>query len=244
LGTEISVVYNNLPGASRFITDWGVSYLVRSGGRKILFDTGGNPVILRENLRRLGADPEEIDAVVLSHYHLDHIGGLGAVFKPGLKIFLLPLFPEGFKERLRSEGAVVIEADRPRPVAGEIWTTGEIKGYIPEQSLIIKTDRGAVVLIGCSHPGVEKICRRARQAIGGKIYLVSGGFHLGGSSREEIKNIIQGLKSIGVEKIAPNHCTGSLALRMFMEAWGDDFIHLGVGETVNIDDIENREIKE
>lgn len=234
MGTEITVVYNNLPGASSFITDWGVSYLVRSEGENVLFDTGGSAAILRENLRRRGINTDEIDAVVLSHYHLDHCGGLGAVFKPGLKIFLLPLFPAGFKERLRAEGAVVVEADQPQPVAESIWTTGEIKGYISEQALIIKTARGLVILTGCSHPGVEKICRRAREAIPGKIYLVSGGFHLSGSSREEIKRIIGGLKSFGVEKIAPNHCTGSMAVRMFMEAWGDNFIHLGVGETVNI----------
>lgn len=234
-GTEIKVVYNNIPGSPGFESAWGLSYLIRAGKKNILFDTGGDPELLSRNLKRAGVRPDEIDTVVLSHYHMDHYGGLEAVLKPNLPVFLPSSFPPGFKLELRRQGVRVIEVKESVRIAPGVRSTGVLGDYIPEQSLLVKTASGLVIITGCSHPGVENICLRAHNLFPGKIYLVTGGFHLGAASPEKIKEIIQKLKALSVEKVAPNHCTGSIAIRMFKEAWGDNFIHLGVGETYGID---------
>ena len=234
-GAEIKVVYNNIPGSPRFESAWGLSYLIRGGKWNILFDTGGDPDLLTRNLKRAAVGPEEINAVVLSHYHQDHCGGLEAVLKPHLPVFLPYSFPPGFKRGLRNRGIQVVDVKEPVRIAPGVWSTGVLEGHIPEQSLLVKTASGLVVITGCSHPGVENICLRAHSLFPGNIYLVTGGFHLGAASPEKVSRIIKELKVLKVEKVAPNHCTGSMAIRMFKEAWGDNFIHLGVGETCRID---------
>ena len=64
--------------------------------------------------------------------------------------------------------------------------------------------------------------------------MVIGGFHLGGESRGEIGSIIEELKDLGVEKIAPCHCSGDLARSMFKEAFGNNYIEAGVGAVIEI----------
>ena len=233
-GTEIKVIYNNIPGSPGFESAWGLSYLIRAGKKNILFDTGGDPELLTRNLKKAGVRPDEIDTVVRSHYHLDHYGGLEAVLKPNLPVFLPASFPPGFKRELRRKRVRVIEVKDPVRIAPGVWSTGILGDYIPEQSLLVKTASGLVVITGCSHPGVENICLQAHNLFPGKIYLVTGGFHLGAASPEKVKRIIKELKALAVGKVAPNHCTGSTAIRMFKEAWGDNFIHLGVGEELSI----------
>jgi 7,8-dihydropterin-6-yl-methyl-4-(beta-D-ribofuranosyl)aminobenzene 5'-phosphate synthase len=115
-------------------------------------------------------------------------------------------------------------------IADQMRTTGEIGGAIIEQSLIVETDSGLVVVTGCAHPGIIEIVRRAKQY--GDIYLAIGGFHLGGKSADEIETVIKMLKGLGVRKVAPCHCTGDLALRLFKAAFGADFIPAGVGAVI------------
>ena len=61
-----------------------------------------------------------------------------------------------------------------------------------------------------------------------------GGFHLGGRSDAEIRAIIQRLKELGVKKVAPSHCTGDNAMRIFRDEWADDFIEGGLGTFIEV----------
>ena len=72
----IIVTYDNNPYDERLKTAWGFSCLVRFGGKSILFDTGGDSPRLLYNMSQLKIDPKEVDVVVLSHIHGDHVGGL------------------------------------------------------------------------------------------------------------------------------------------------------------------------
>jgi 7,8-dihydropterin-6-yl-methyl-4-(beta-D-ribofuranosyl)aminobenzene 5'-phosphate synthase len=74
-----------------------------------------------------------------------------------------------------------------------------------------------------------------RATLNRKIVLVMGGFHLTGASAGEIRLIIARLKAQGVEKVGPCHCTGDLARRLFREAYGEDFLDVGVGRVLTID---------
>ena len=64
------------------------------------------------------------------------------------------------------------------------------------------------------------------------VALVMGGFHLGNSSRDRIEGIIADLRLLGVRRVAPCHCTGHSARRLFADGFGDDCVLAGVGYTV------------
>ncbi len=97
------------------------------------------------------------------------------------------------------------------------------------------TRQGLIVITGCAHPNVADMAERAQTYLGKKIYLLMGGFHLGGASSNEVKQIIQEFKRIGVVHVAPCHCTGDQAINQFKEAFGDDFISVGVGAVIEIE---------
>jgi len=66
------------------------------------------------------------------------------------------------------------------------------------------------------------------------VYLVLGGFHLGGASQRQVERIIADFRQLGVQKVAPCHCTGDRAMRVFAEKYGEDFIRVGVGCVITI----------
>jgi 7,8-dihydropterin-6-yl-methyl-4-(beta-D-ribofuranosyl)aminobenzene 5'-phosphate synthase len=106
---------------------------------------------------------------------------------------------------------------------------------IPEQALVLEAAPGNVVITGCAHPGIVEIVRRARELHGPEVHMVLGGFHLGWTSESEIRTIIAELRDLGVDKVGPSHCTGDLAIRLFREEYGDDFVELGTGRVVVVD---------
>ncbi len=229
----LTVVYDNNPFDSRLKTAWGFACLVEVNGLKILFDTGGDGEILLDNMLLLGLDAHRVDVVVLSHIHGDHTGGLDALLalNDHLTIYIPRSFPDEFKTRIAGR-ATLIEVSAAQPIASHIWTTGEMGTSPVEQALIVETDKGLVVLSGCAHPGVVEIVKQARAY--GDVYLVIGGFHLSSKSAIEIEAIIADLKRLGVQKLAPCHCTGTEAIELFKAAFGADFIPAGVGAIITI----------
>ena len=113
-------------------------------------------------------------------------------------------------------------------------STGELGTSIKEQSLIIETDLGLVVITGCAHPGIVDIVRLAMELTGQHVYLVLGGFHLGSECKASILEIADEFQRLGVQRVAPCHCTGDLALQVLAEVYGDEFIKNGVGMILDI----------
>lgn len=243
-----AVVYNNIAHNRNFKTSWGNACLIEGDEETILFDTGGDGSILLSNLKELKIDPSNIDVVVLSHIHGDHIGGLWEFLKQNSKVrvYFPHSFPQSFQDRVRSYGAEAISVSKSTEVSKSVYpvteqssygvySTGEMGTSIKEQSLIVKTEKGLAILTGCAHPGIVKIVEESQKLLNERTFLILGGFHLMGYSKKEIQGIIEKLRQLGVEKIAPNHCTGERATEMFRKEWGKDFIDAGCGAIIKID---------
>jgi 7,8-dihydropterin-6-yl-methyl-4-(beta-D-ribofuranosyl)aminobenzene 5'-phosphate synthase len=228
----LTVVYDNRFADPRLGTAWGFACLIESEAMTILFDTGGDGQLLMDNLTALGIDPQAIDVVVLSHIHSDHTGGLDRLLaiNDRLTVYMPRSFPASFKARIHNP---IVEVNEPVTIAEHIRTTGELGTTIVEQALLIETRRGLIVLTGCAHPGIVEIVRAA-QAFGA-VDLVMGGFHLADYSTAEVEDVIAELKRSGVQQAAPSHCTGDQAIEQFRAAFGTDFIPIGAGAALQVE---------
>jgi len=103
---------------------------------------------------------------------------------------------------------------------------------LKELSLAVNTADGVVLVVGCSHPGIERIVEAAT-AINPKIRLVAGGFHLVVAPDEVIAKAVAALKdTFKVENIAPGHCTGEPTFAALKQAYRDRYLYAGVGTTL------------
>lgn len=227
-------IYDNYRHHPDLETGWGFSCLVDTDGRKLLFDTGGEGSILLGNMKKLGIDPKEIDRVVLSHVHADHTGGLDDFLEANsdLTVYLPGSFPDGFKKNVKSTGAEIVEVGDSMTISEKVSTTGELGTSIKEQSLLIKTGKGLVVITGCAHPGIVDIVKHAKKITGEEIYLVLGGFHLLNLSEKQLKEVTKGFRELGVKKAAPCHCSGDKTREVFRQEYGKDFVDNGVGKII------------
>jgi len=101
-----------------------------------------------------------------------------------------------------------------------------------ELSLALNTPDGMVVVVGCSHPGIDKIVDAAAK-INPRIHLVAGGFHLVVSKDEEIDNIVSSLRdTYKVAYVAPGHCTGEPTFAALRKAFGVRYLYAGLGTTL------------
>jgi 7,8-dihydropterin-6-yl-methyl-4-(beta-D-ribofuranosyl)aminobenzene 5'-phosphate synthase len=228
----MTIVYDNNPGPKELTAAWGFACVIRGTEKTILFDTGGDGPILLENMRQLNLDPEKIDIVVLSHIHGDHTGGLSSFLqvRTGVPVYMPVGFPSTFRERVRSLGAYPEEAADSAVICDGVRTTGTLGiGAIEEHGLCVKIREGWVLVTGCAHPGIADMVARAKQITDGPIHLVMGGFHLGPQPRREINALIDRFEELGVVRVAPCHCSGEPARRLFQERFGERCTLAGVG---------------
>ncbi len=239
IGLSLITTYDNYKFNPELKTGWGFSCLIKIEDKNILFDTGGDHLKLLYNMEKLKIDPKKIDMVVLSHIHWDHVGGLAGILEtnPNVDVYLPKSFPPKFKEEIKSYGARVVEVDNATKIFDGVYTTGELGTWIKwikEQSLIVKTEKGLVVVTGCAHPGVVNIVKSAKKLINDKVYLVIGGFHLLAATDLSLRKIIKNFRELGVKKVAPCHCSGNRTRKLFEEEYKKDFIENGVGKIVKI----------
>ena len=176
------------------VADWGFSCLVEAENiPRILFDTGANGSVLLSNMQKLGIDPASIDAVFISHPHFDHIGGLSDFLnvRSDIRVYV-PVSLRGVRGAKE-----VISVSKAQEISEGVFSTGELEDI--EQSMAVKTDRGLVLIVGCSHPRMAHILKAASQF--GNIIGIIGGMH-GFSEFELFKDL---------ELICPAHCTAHKA---------------------------------
>ena len=103
-----------------------------------------------------------------------------------------------------------------------------------ELHLAINTPQGMVIVVGCSHPGLDKIVAAAA-AINPHIHIVAGGFHLVVASDADIEKIVTALHdTFKVEYVAPGHCTGEPAFTALKKAFGDRYLYDGLGTMLEL----------
>lgn len=101
-----------------------------------------------------------------------------------------------------------------------------------EVSLAIRTPQGLAVVVGCSHPGVEKILESAAR-IDSRLYTAIGGFHLVQAPGDEVERVTNLLHdTLKLQRIAPGHCTSEAGFASFARKFGDRFDQMGVGASV------------
>jgi 7,8-dihydropterin-6-yl-methyl-4-(beta-D-ribofuranosyl)aminobenzene 5'-phosphate synthase len=272
LPARVTIVYDAFGKPSVLKRGWGYSALVEYGGKRILFDTGGNLDDFTFNAQALNVDLSRLDFVVLTHRHGDHTSGLHQVLKVNSAVqiytpaetayFDTPVAPSlaslikrrvesapedmhyydgKYPDRIASgspwPGAKFTQIRVPTEVAPGFWlfpTLSETPGTreMNEVSMAIKTSKGLVVMVGCSHPGIEKILEGALK-IDPHFYSVFGGFHLVDIADADVTNMVTRFRDKWkCERVVPGHCTGEFAFSEFSRVFGPKFDHSGVGAVI------------
>jgi len=146
-------------------------------------------------------------------------------------------YPERIASGSPWPGAKFTQVRAPTEVLPGFWlfpTLSETPGTreMNEISMAVKTSRGLVLMVGCSHPGIEKILEAASK-IDSRIYTVFGGFHLVDVSDAEVSGMVGRFRDKWkLERAAPGHCTGEFAFSEFNRVFGPSFDHAGVGSVI------------
>jgi len=166
---------------------------------------------------------------------------------------VLPIGIPMKKELIEIKGTTLRLETEPVELAPGISTTGEVPmetsfeqiepnllikqdgEYVTDSlrddlSLVLDTQEGVVVVLGCCHRGIINTLNRVNKLTGGKkINTVIGGLHLVHADDERIEKTIEALKGFDIEKIGSSHCTGPRATAAIMKEFGEKFFVAGVG---------------
>jgi len=238
-GNSITVVYNHEGAAAEgLVKRGGFSAFVQLEDRSLVFDAGGEASVILENLNGLGFGDTQIEALVISHNHWDHVFGLPGVMSAARNtppVYVAASAADGIKQQFPR--AEVIAVDGPKKIAPEVWVTGPLEiefmeAPLSEQALVLESTDGLHIVVGCSHPGIVVIVERVREMFPeAPIAFVGGGFHLRSTGEEEIRKIADALERLGVQKIGASHCTGGPAVEIFRDRWGENFVSFDLGDT-------------
>ena len=266
----ITILVNNT-AKEGFQFEHGLAFWIEYGDKRVLFDTGQSDILI-QNAKISGINLAEADAIILSHGHYDHTGGLAAVLDIAVKakVYLHPAAIEpkfsqkasgakfiGMPDFARKaiQNREVIWTETPTQIFPDVKVTGQVPRnnnfedvggaffldkkcqksdeLLDDQTLFIESPKGLVVIFGCAHAGVVNTFHYVAELSGEKnIYAVMGGTHLLNASVERIEHTIEVFKQYDVQKIGLAHCTGSNAIKKFMDAFPDLCFVCSVGTKI------------
>jgi 7,8-dihydropterin-6-yl-methyl-4-(beta-D-ribofuranosyl)aminobenzene 5'-phosphate synthase len=235
-------------------TGLGVSYLVRTDSATVLFDLGNNPETaspspLEQNMVRLGVSLSDVDIIVFSHRHPDHVGGmewwnqgtfsLDGLTQPALEV---PIY---IPEAMTYPGSQPVLASLPTRLVEGIATTGIITYSQPfpiwlatptgdEQSLAVNVaGEGIVLITGCGHMGLELLLQRAQAAFDVPVIGIVGGLHYGNQSAADLTGEVDLLRTIQPTLVALSpHDSAPAAIDAFRQAFGSAYQDIAIGREI------------
>ncbi len=231
--------------------EWGVSYLIKTDTKTILFDVGQNAdgsAPLLSNMAQLGITPASFDILVFSHNHADHVGGAAArsqkTFSLGKPVDLTGKHVFAPVPMTYPGTSVTVAAD-PAVVAPGVAVTGTLlfPEVMPlllesdpntEQSLVVNVaGKGIVVIAGCGHPTLQKMLPRAMALANAPFYGFVGGLHLMDADAKALQPSLDFLKTYKPGLIAPSaHDSFKPALDAVRAAFPDAYRDVVVGQEI------------
>jgi 7,8-dihydropterin-6-yl-methyl-4-(beta-D-ribofuranosyl)aminobenzene 5'-phosphate synthase len=188
-----------LPVVERYTADAalrgepGVSYLVKAGNLTLLFDaglgTGRRRTAFESNAAALGVSAGDLDCLVLSHLHADHVGGPGSqlrhTFTLGREQPLPRSLPVFVPTGMTHPDADLCVVDRARIIGPGVAVLPPLRrmlfwlGLVAEQALVVHVrGRGLILITGCGHPAIERMLIAAENVMDAPVCAVVGGLHL------------------------------------------------------------------
>lgn len=268
-----TLLENQLSQNRALIAEHGLSFLVETGNKKILFDCSAGKAA-RRNARKMNVSLKDVDYVVLSHSHYDHAGGYPDMAKHGVRAPLIT-GPQFFEEKYAQDGGkyaylgcgfgrdflkrerithrvceknitlfpgchVVGGFERkyefekaPARFVRQTAAGMVSDDFADEICLVIESEKGLVVIVGCSHPGILNMIETIRNRFGRQVYAVFGGSHLVEADEDRLSMTMDILRDMGIDIAGFNHCTGDAALKRMEECEdGTVYSHLKAGDCI------------
>lgn len=222
------VVLNDNIGAPGLLNTWGWSIYIETSRYRVLFDADSSPDIIRYNALQLGIDLGDIDFGFLSHHHGDHSGGYRALGeeKPYLQVYV----PRGDTSYLAGWGLKPVVVYEPAKIGDGSYSTGSLwSGSLWEHGLVLKGfTESPILVVGCSHPGIDVVARRAAEITGEKLLLVIGGFHE--PEKWRLDNLMKYARYI-----APTHCSGKETVEYINKRARGRLVRVRTGSIITVD---------
>lgn len=251
---EILPLYEEAGDSTRYRTGHGLSYLIKTNTASILMDIGNNPTEADElplfaNMDALGVSWDQIDMLVFSHFHPDHVGGVEA-WKAGKVSFGkatvdLSGKPVYAPSRFAFPGVTPTLLPDPTMISPGVATIGSIEygesypvslyaASGTEQVLAINlAGKGIVLVMGCGHPTVERIVARAEALFDQPVVGIVGGFHYEGKSAKDVQPQIALLQARGINYLGLSpHDSSHEALQAFQSAVPQEYREVAVGRPI------------
>jgi 7,8-dihydropterin-6-yl-methyl-4-(beta-D-ribofuranosyl)aminobenzene 5'-phosphate synthase len=230
---HITIIYDNYMSDPNLKPDWGFGCMVEYQGDRMLFDAGRDASIYIKNMQALGIDPVQFNALFISHHHGDHTAGIPWILEenPSITCYL----PAAYESMLRSDHNLPEHYkgySSPAHITGPFYSTGDHFKAFREQGLVIKTEKGGVLVTGCGHPGIVEMVKAAKEELGIDVSSVIGGLHLMNASDTQLKEIAARLKEMGIQQICPTHCTGDHAIAYLKSSFGEGYMEGGTGKEI------------
>jgi 7,8-dihydropterin-6-yl-methyl-4-(beta-D-ribofuranosyl)aminobenzene 5'-phosphate synthase len=274
--TKLTILCENSVGVPfGVIGEHGFACYVETENGNYLFDTGQGFAIV-QNAIALKKDLGAIEAIIISHGHYDHTGGLPAVLQIKGRVGVYG-HPDIFVERIWSSegktrfigiqhtrsyletlgadfrlGTEMIEIGPGVFLTGEIPRKSEFEKsdanmtvclangekiqpdpLKDDLSLVIDSDKGLILVLGCAHAGMINIIEYAMEKMNrDKIHAIIGGTHLGFSNEEQFDETLKVIDKYKIDFIGVSHCTGLLKASMLHAKFKERFFFGTVGSTL------------